>query len=868
MAGKVPEGSNPSTSTPTFQKVVEVRKKHVKGVPPKHITPIPQMSSVILQAGEKQSSHPIRRLLKKAPSHERLPLALVHKGSAPEPLTPTSPRSLVEKASREMPQPLEEGMKSPRNQIGSSEAFPLKHSGRNAISTSRDVEFKEKVHKKREKLGAKKEKKHGWVAHIIRRAKKDSTLTSSLQVFNFATWISELDECEKKAFEEEFRKYDLSTVKNSDDFVRLVFDIAHRVESQVIDNVLLKEPISYLNQLRDSYETDEGNDESGMPDGLEELCSSRTIKELLDGLAKIAPSENKTMILWCMGGNSTLEILQTWLEDKHSDGMKLKAIALLQKAERESFREETFVVPRVVQMRKRAATSLPPRTVRPKELENISTRSPGLLHSQVAFIQSKDPKGSKKDLEKGSELMRSQGSVTLVAEKLPKLAKQDSEEEEELELEDKTVKLTECEGKPSSSRVEEQTSKKKKRRLFGAVTNLFHAVAKSENSKRATIDNLKKTDVSCWTHSLEHCEANTIRDLIFQEQKKNLQAEKDVAFFIEWMDAITRRVVENVIKGDYLLKSPLYFLNQLLECHKEHGNTPPFGLEELCAVTSLKEFMQKLNSLEEGEDKDLIVWSIGGDPIISIMEKWLKNEQIDDIRLKVLNYLNDIANIRRTFTLGTLQFPSEMPIPQLNNEPVVRNWFPSSACNMDRLFVNSQEVIFQKIPPPSIPYDKMSEEELLAINRIERKVRKSNLNKLLQNLLLAKEIDFSSEVKELLDKKTATALCRHKVLLLQGIEFSQPIVDVLFTYFKSLKSGLICRKGSGQFICRYQILEGRVRVSIEKHYDIYNNGLVVGSFKLNWRCLVKGPKLVAIEECKVTGLKLGACEPSSLNTHS
>lgn len=866
MAGKLPEGTNLQSNTLTFQKIDNVKKKHGQSSHHKPL-PIEGMSAVIRQSGETQSSNIAgKRSLKKTTSHERLPLALVQKKITPDASNPVSPRG----ADREMSV---DGMKSPRrfSQIGSAEAFPLKHSGRNAINSNKDeaANFKEKVHKKRGKLGAKSEKKHGWVAHLIRRVKKDNTLTSSLQVFNFSTWISELGECEKKSLNEEFRKYDLSKPRNSDDFIRLIYDISKQVKSQVIENILFKEPISYLTQLRDSYETDSGDYEESMPAELEDLCNSRSIKELIDGLAKIAPSENKTMMLWCIGGEQTLNTLQAWVEDKHSDEMKLKVFSILQKMEIESFREETLVKPRVIQMRKRAATSLPVRSIRPKELENISQRRQdveALMEPAVA----KELSRSEMVLEKGSELLISQGSLFLVERKLAKTAKGDSEEEEEeCELGDGTAEFKECEEKPSSSKIEESIPKKKKtRRIFGVVSNLFHAVAKSENSKRFTIDTLKTIDVSCWTHSLEHCESDTIRDVIFQEQNKNLQVIEDVTFFIKWVDSITERVVENVISGNYLLSSPRYFLNQLLECHKEHENIPPVGLASLCAASSLKEFMEILNALDPGEDKDMIVWSIGGDPVISIMEKWLKNEHIDGIRLKVLNYLNDIADIRKTFATDALLFPKEMQIPQLSNEQAVRNWFPAPACNVDRLYMNSREVSFQRMPKPRVPYEKMEEEEILVLNRLEMQFRKSNLNILLQNLLQDNEKDFSKEVDELLDRKMSAATCKHKVLLLQGIEFSQPIVDVLFAYFKSLKSGFICRKGSGQFICRYQRIDGRTRVSIEKQYDIHNNGLIVGSFKLYWKCLVKGPRLVAIEECKVKGLKLDVCEPFSSKTRS
>lgn len=670
-----------------------------------------------------------------------------------------------------------------------SEASPLKEASRNVICKTAPKEFDRKAEKKRKKLAQKEKKKHGWekVLNVIKSARKDRTMTATEMVFNFAIWFEAIEKCKAKSLEKELSKHNLFVNFTSDTFITLIDDVAKAIEDRVFHKVLFSEPISYLNQLLQTY------DSEAIPEGLEKLCRSTTVEELLELLSKVPPSEDKEMMLWCIGGEKTVEVLQDWLKKETKDATKLQVFYRLQRME--FTREEQ---PSIIQLRKRSAASLPVGAIRPKEL----------VPSQA----------------------------------IP--------EDEENEIEEEVL---------SRRREEELELKKHKtrRELLKDLKNLLCNAAKVGNPKRETIEGLQNTQPSCWTHGLERRATKTIVKQIFSVNKKNLQESKGAKFFVDWVDTIAKEVVNKVIKKNTLLESPLYFLGNFLQAHKDHGNTPPVGLEELCATTNLSDFMKKLQNLPENNeteklDKEMIRWAIGGDPVISIMDKWLREEHMDGIRLQVLNYLSDIAAIRKSFTGNTFLFPETLKVPQLTNERVVRNWFPSGLCILDKLFFNSREILFVK-PPVYKEGDDISLD-----NQLNNKIQKQNLNKLLQNLLQEPERDFSIKVEEILSKEHAEKPCEFPELLLHGIELSQPIVDVLYKFFKGLHSGFGFKIGPGLFIARFSKFKGQ-KVAFEKPYIIVNNGFTIGSFKLSWTCSLKDPFHVTLDECKVTALRLGLC---------
>jgi len=328
------------------------------------------------------------------------------------------------------------------------------------------------------------------------------------------------------------------------------------------------------------------------------------------------------------------------------------------------------------------------------------------------------------------------------------------------------------------------------------------APTKLKGKTKRTVNSLVK---ECVVYTRERGFARVLKTYVTEAFHREIFLKNYEAFFtnsqnlnLEALEKTAEVVFEELLKEDILLKD---LRSSLTRFHKKLGEANirfPSEFDQLLERLSPQEFVSVLKSIPS-KYREFIEQIVGGKLVIRKIKKW---GTLDEVRSRLASLAIDLLKIKRDFEKGSpFTFDNDNPIRSLNYQEVLDNWFRGGRPNLDKLYVQGQELEFYWI----------TEE---ASNHEKELCQKKNLKLLLEALDCRSANDNALHVKNFFE--ACQEICLIPELKMQGIEPSDVIEKHVRAYFEAYTKNLF-----------------KVRPTIQPIYQrpLDLNNLNIGAFK-------------------------------------
>lgn len=261
----------------------------------------------------------------------------------------------------------------------------------------------------------------------------------------------------------------------------------------------------------------------------------------------------------------------------------------------------------------------------------------------------------------------------------------------------------------------------------------------------------------------------------------------------ENLEKAAQTIFKTMLKSGVLLKTIQVSLKTFKEKLRKEEIQFPKQLDELVEKQNPLEFVKIFRSMPQDSYRSLIETIIGGAKVIKKIKKWGTPSEIRD---RLSSLLLDLMKIKRDFEKEMPPFTIEKKIPlrDLTYREVLDNWFRGGCANLDKIYVDKEELAFEINPSGS--------------NEGVRRCQKKNLELLIQAICSRKhDVDkFFSDPDE---------PCPIPELKMQGVELLNDIEKSMLSYFASYGKN-------------YFKIHSRIKPSFQRPLDQNN---LIGSFK-------------------------------------